>query len=328
MQRGWWLGAAGAVAVVAIAAAVGFYYPRLGVAPKAVSPKAPAASAAATAPPHAAPATPTPAPSPPSFDIVKVDPNGHAVIAGRASPGAQVQVLADGTSIGAVTADANGEWVLMPDSALAPGDHQLSLEATDPLSGARRFSADTVAVEVAAAARPGTTVAVLVPGNGKGATRVLQQPGGAPQPGSLSIDTAEYDGHGHLALAGHAAPGAAVHVYANAAELGTATADARGDWSLQAPLAAPGKSIELRAETAATNGAVAQLVKAPFAAPGAVAVPAGERYVVRPGNNLWLLAQHAYGEGVRYTIIYQANRGSIRDPNLIYPGQVFILPKS
>jgi len=48
--------------------------------------------------------------------------------------------------------------------------------------------------------------------------------------------------------------------------------------------------------------------------------------VVQPGQNLWRLARSAYGTGVRYTVIYLANRDQIRDPRLIYPGQAFAVP--
>jgi nucleoid-associated protein YgaU len=48
--------------------------------------------------------------------------------------------------------------------------------------------------------------------------------------------------------------------------------------------------------------------------------------VVQPGNNLWNISRVIYGRGVRYTTIYEANRDQIRDPDLIYPGQVFKAP--
>ena len=47
---------------------------------------------------------------------------------------------------------------------------------------------------------------------------------------------------------------------------------------------------------------------------------------VQPGNNLWTLARTHYGSGVRYTQIFTANRDQIRDPDLIYPGQIFNMP--
>ena len=48
---------------------------------------------------------------------------------------------------------------------------------------------------------------------------------------------------------------------------------------------------------------------------------------MQPGNSLWRIARRNYGEGIRYTVIYQANREQIRDPDLIYPGQVFEVPE-
>ena len=46
------------------------------------------------------------------------------------------------------------------------------------------------------------------------------------------------------------------------------------------------------------------------------------------GNNLWRIAQRAYGAGTRYVVIYSANLDQIRNPDKIYPGQIFKIPKS
>jgi nucleoid-associated protein YgaU len=60
--------------------------------------------------------------------------------------------------------------------------------------------------------------------------------------------------------------------------------------------------------------------------------PEAQRFVsgkaiIRRGDNLWTIARRVYGEGLKYTTIYQANTGQIRDPDRIYPGQVFDLPE-
>ena len=49
--------------------------------------------------------------------------------------------------------------------------------------------------------------------------------------------------------------------------------------------------------------------------------------MVQPGNTLWRIARDTYGRGVQYTVIYGANKDQIRDPDLIYPGQIFTLPE-
>ena len=46
-----------------------------------------------------------------------------------------------------------------------------------------------------------------------------------------------------------------------------------------------------------------------------------------PGHTLWALSQNYYGDPTRYPIIYEANKSQIHNPNLIYPGQVFVVPK-
>ena len=93
-------------------------------------------------------ATETVQPSPsPSYDIVRVNPKGDAVMAGRAAPGAAVEIREDDKVIGKVTADQRGEWVFVPDKPLAPGNRQLSLSATTA-DGERKDSETVVVMSI------------------------------------------------------------------------------------------------------------------------------------------------------------------------------------
>ena len=60
--------------------------------------------------------------------------------------------------------------------------------------------------------------------------------------------------------------------------------------------------------------------------PSAVAVPKIATAVVSPGDSLWRISRVTYGAGMRYAVVYKANRGQIRNPDRIYPGQIFVLP--
>jgi len=293
------------------------------------SPPKPATQAPALPQPQAKLVVPPPptATPPPSFDIVKVDPSGHAVIAGRAAPGAKVAVLDGDKAIGDVTADDRGEWVLVPNAPMPPGERRLTLEATDPATGAKTKSTDTVALAVATptaggatpnGAAPGT-VAVLLPGNANEPAQALQTPTSGSN--GLSLDTAELNDKGSLMLSGHAAPGATLHLYADNQPLATVTADSQGKWSSVAPRPAGQGKIELRVDQLGADGAVAQRIAQPFEQPTG-------QYTVQAGNSLWVIARKAYGRGTNYTVIFGANRSLIRDPNLIYPGQIITLPKS
>lgn len=54
---------------------------------------------------------------------------------------------------------------------------------------------------------------------------------------------------------------------------------------------------------------------------------ASQTYTVVKGDCLWNIAKKFYGNGSKYTVIYDANKGVIGgNPNLIYPGQVLTIP--
>lgn len=77
------------------------------------------------------------------------------------------------------------------------------------------------------------------------------------------------------------------------------------------------------------SGAEAEVSGALGATPPSTGTPDPQEpqvVVIRRGDNLWRIARSTYGRGVRYTTIYQANLDFIRDPNLIYPDQIFVLP--
>ena len=58
----------------------------------------------------------------------------------------------------------------------------------------------------------------------------------------------------------------------------------------------------------------------------AASKPSGQNYTVKSGDCLWNIAKKYYGNGSKYTTIYNANRDKIKNPNLIYPGQVLWIP--
>ena len=342
MRYGYLVGSIVAVLLVGTTAAL--VLPR-GGAPPARNVDTPASPSHNPSPPTqdrpASDTSPQPrAPVSPSFDVVKVAPSGTAVIAGRAEPESKVTIRDGDKVIGEVTADRRGEWVLVPDQPMSPGDRLLSLEASDPKGGATVRSDETVALSIIPS-KPGgsekTALAVILPGGG-GAARVLQRPGsslqnpvGAPsadKPLGLSMDTVEYDDQGRVALSGRAAPGATVQIYAGNQPLATATADAAGQWSAKSTrMVGPGH-VQLRLDQLGKDARVVQRIVVPLAQAAAAQLSPGQTYTVQPGNNLWQISRYAYGAGTRYLIIYSANLGQIRDPERIYPGQVFKLPKS
>jgi nucleoid-associated protein YgaU len=138
--------------------------------PAAAATQAPAALAAAQANTAgiaavlSGPETAGKDPSAPSFDIVRVEAGGEAVIAGRASPGATVELLRGGERLAQAVADSAGEFVMVP-PRLPAGSYELTLSAKLP-DGTVTSSGHGAAVTVADAgptARAAQSLAEYVP---------------------------------------------------------------------------------------------------------------------------------------------------------------------
>ncbi|WP_298724539.1 LysM peptidoglycan-binding domain-containing protein [uncultured Ferrovibrio sp.] len=291
------------------------------------------------APPVPAPVAPPPPESvvkvPPSFDVVRISRNCTAVFAGRATPGSVVVIKTGTREIGRVTADNRGEWVLVPDLPLEKGNQEFVLESQ--LQGQEVVKADASVVAVVPECQPGEggeqAIAVLTPF--QGASRLLQRPSEAPLDPArrgLALDAVEYDDKGNLILSGRAQPGSTVQIYLNNEPIGVASADPKGRWTLQPEKTVDPGIYSLRVDQVEqAGGKVASRVEMPFsrARPEDIQFGAdGRSVVVQPGNSLWRIARHVYGEGMRYTEIYRANQGQIIDPDLIYPGQIFAVPQT
>jgi nucleoid-associated protein YgaU len=273
----------------------------------------------------------------PTFDVVRINPQGDAVMAGRAKPGAKVEIYDGDKLIGEVTADARGEWVFVPDTPLAPGNRELSLVMIDE-DGTRIRSENVVVLAVpepgeAVAGTPGATpdrpLVLMVPRQGAGGSQVLQRPhGGDAAAGMLSVDTVDYDDDGKLDISGHAAQDANVHLYLDNDFLGRATAGGgAGAWRHRPEKRAAEGVHTLRADQVAKDGTVEARIEVVFArAVPLTGVKPGTFVVVEAGNSLWRIARNTYGSGLNYTVIYDANKNQIKDEDLIYPGQVFALP--
>lgn len=346
--------------VVLVALAVGFYVAfqhgylgTVATAPKAPTetpPAAPPESAVPESKPQSAAQAPAPAPQPaapvaevvPSFDVVRIDPRGNAVVAGRATPGADVSILNKDQEIGHATADANGEWVWVPEAPLKPGSLELGLRAQLPGQNALQSKNSIVLVvpephkdiagrETESGEASGALV-LKVPKEG-GVSEVVQTPESPRSPsdiqaGGLSFDVIDYDEAGKLALGGRAKPGATVRVYLDNGLLGEGKTADSGRWTLNPERPVAAGTYRLRVDQVGGDGKVTARIELPFVrAEHLVEANGNQSVIVQPGNSLWRIARSRYGSGPNYSVIYEANKEQIRDPDLIYPGQVFTIPK-
>ena len=203
--------------------------------------------------------------------------------------------------------------------------------ASEPVAEAEPVEAAPVA-EAAPAAEPAAAPQLLV-ADAEG-VRVLAD-GAALE--ALTLDTITYDDNGEVKLAGRATGEGFVQAYLNGASVGTATIQADGSWQIDLVGVEP-SVYTLRLDEVSPQGEVVSRMETPFkrevatevAATMADQVTEETRAAVRtvqPGNTLWAIASDTYGDGIKYVYVYEANRDLIRDPDLIYPGQVFVLPE-
>ncbi|MDR9427555.1 MAG: LysM peptidoglycan-binding domain-containing protein [Salibaculum sp.] len=177
---------------------------------------------------------------------------------------------------------------------------------------------------------------------GQDGARVMQPnlPDGTPPEvmDSVALDTITYDPEGDVVLSGRADNPGFVRVYLDNQPVGTLTVEEDGSWRTDLPQVDTGV-YTLRIDEVDPSGEVVSRIESPFRRedPEQVAEAMAEETAdpdfavatrtVQPGNTLWAFAEDRYGAGILYVEVFEANRDRIRDPDLIYPGQVFTLPE-
>lgn len=401
----------------------------------------------------------------PSFDVVGVESTGETVVAGRSEAGAIVALTANGKVVGKTIANEVGEWTIILDEPLKPGDYDVGLEVHDDQGTAIEQSEQRLAVSLA---EDGNEKPLVVLNTPDGPSNILQKPateqqvadlqgkedmsgsetagtvvaavqespddadpavsgqqaaapaddGQAPDTGEVSAvaegaapagqqtgtqqdiagvaapGTADETGKpsktsdgaaptvtasaeaisgetsapeadasapavtveavesekDRVYVAGTGVPGSSVRVYVGEDFQGEAKVNSSGRWLVEGDKNVAEGNVEVRADLIAEGGdsvdaraavtfskeedrqivltkVLATGVSGDAGTQGAEVQKALPVVIIRKGDNLWRISRRLYGDGVRYTTIYQANKEQIRNPDLIYPGQVFLTPE-
>lgn len=162
----------------------------------------------------------------------------------------------------------------------------------------------------------------------------MVQSGPAPQvQAQVTLDTISYDTQGEVVLTGRGPAESDVRFYLDNRPVQLARIDLTGAWRIALPQVDPG-TYTLRLDEVNAEGDVQSRIETPFLReePELLeSLPAqadGQEVVtVQLGNTLWGIAREHLGEGIMYVQVYEANRSLIRDPDLIYPGQIFTIPE-
>ena len=153
----------------------------------------------------------------------------------------------------------------------------------------------------------------------------------------VMFDTINYSKDGDVAVTGRGAPESIVHFYLDNSPVASTAVDQTGYWSADLSDVEAGV-YTLRLDQLDQSGKVSSRIESPFKREDRsvlvdqmqdIASPARINVItVQPGNTLWAISRERYGRGILYVQVFDANKDKIRDPDLIYPGQIFDLPDS
>src|ERR1700730_2870007 len=229
---------------------------------------------APAAAPAVSPRSPDTDESVPVFDIARIERTGDAVIAGRAAPGAIVELLRNGEPHDRAVADQSGQFVMVP-PRLPSGDYELTLRSRQP-DGQQAQSKQSVMVAL---------------------NEVESSSGAIRSRAEVPFNVPETVGTNHSVLDQAEGPSQARQ---------------------------PSQRQEIRAPQQPHSTAAAPLSDG--GSRSTMVLPKIATTVVSRGDSLWRIRRLHYGAGLRYAVVYKANRDQIRNPDRIYPGQILVLP--
>lgn len=334
------------------------------VAPQRTAVEIPAPVTPSINPPTPAPLAPstslTTAPVPPLesgalvLDIARVKPDGSALFAGTAVPAARIRIFEGDLLLAETVADANGEWVIVMEKPLAPGQHLMSVAMERP-DGTTELATRSLAVEVyedqdtkplvALLPETATEVPVLIqsPDDAPAADVTKEAPvreslagdmagaetGSSAALAGLAPTAIVWRDQGRILISGRSSGGVRVTALADGNPFGEALVLADGGWQIAGTLDVARSTHRLHFTLSDNLNNVMESYDLPLKSRDlAKAKDGSPLVVVNKGDALWRIAYRSLGEGVRYVDIVRRNHGDITNPDLIYPKQIFAVPKS
>jgi nucleoid-associated protein YgaU len=248
-----------------------------------------------------------------AFKTAEADKGGFYA-SGLAPAGTHVRIYLNGSALADVIADSKGHWSLTIGKGMTAGHYVVRADAVDKKG------------KVVARAEVPFDMPVVVAEDDATATKARpaaprHKPAAAAPPAAVaSLPAPQPKAPAQAAVAkGPKAEVVQPAVIAKSAGMAGQRANAQeGEATSQTKVAATPKPVETPAKVA----------EAPQPVPDASHAMVAEVNTAKVvhGDSLWRISRETLGHGVRYTLIYQANAAQIRNPNLIYPGQVFVVP--
>ena len=278
-----------------------------------------------------------------SITVARVDPDGSAIFAGVAEAEATIQLQDGRTVLDTTTADKNGEWVSVPATKLSAGPHLIIL--TMRTKDGRVATANRSLVVEISEAKTEKPLVALVPQDDTTTPILLQSPDAAADievieedvavlevpalDPSITIQSLSIEPDEGLRVIGRYSAGKGVKGRLGDRMLSDARLEADGRWSALANIKGLSDTPQLLEIQLldANSGIVARASLSLDKNNLSADLDKSEMVVVQKGDALWKIAYRSYGKGIRYVEIARRNQDQISDPNLIFPNQIFVVPK-
>ena len=278
----------------------------------------------------------------PKVDILKVSPDGSYIIAGKGKPNSTISILEKGNKIESVDADESGSWVIVSKDNLESGDNLLIINQ-DNIDGSSTQSKEIYVTKIDKKNETKPLVIEIENDDG-GKLSIIQSPSIKKLESNVEnnltlskkqinkknvfkIQSVSFSQDGSLSIQGIANYGSNIEILVNK-NLSSIFLKNKPEWIFNSSYKLDYGMYKLVANLKSQNNTILDSITLPFMRSE---MPSGElpdNYVlIKPGDMLWTISFKIYGNPLKYIEIYEENRDQITNPDLIFPGQVFSIPK-
>ena len=255
-----------------------------------------------------------------TFDVIRITPQGDAVMAGKTEPNIEIFIFDSDTKLSSVLSDPNGEWVWVSKVPLDKGIKKLRLFHIDE-KGIKHESDENVVIFLEGDLENSPIVAKFLSSDGEDIE--IYNKGNFTN--GMSIDYVNYLPNLDILISGQMIPNKKIEFFVDNEIIGNVTSDDFGSWNFTYNLKSYNEDFEVLAVSIIDDKEVTLTIPLSYKEFSSTELEK-RKFVVQPGNSLWRIARKTLGGGIFYTEIFKSNYAKISDPNLIFPGQVFIIP--
>ena len=280
-------------------------------------------------------------------DILRVDESGITIIAGSADPSTTVEAKINNQTIGKSEVNKDGEFVITGEVSSSDQPQELKIITKEEKEEKTKKIVSKKPLENEEDWVYETKSFIILPGLIKNNNEnemqkerlddvrifevqqtdiLLKEEFKNINVEQLTLDRIKYSENGTAILYGRARTDMNVMVYLNNEFKMKTIPGKDGSWDVDLGIIPPG-IYKLRIDETTIKGDVKFRIETPFKQETKELLDKmfTKAITVQPGNSLWRIARRIYGKGIMYLDIYNKNSHLIKDPDLIYPGQIFSL---